>query len=63
MKKRDLLRRLRAIAAEKGSDLVLVRQGGGHEVYGLNGARLIVPRHNEIAEGTARDIVRAAEGA
>ncbi|MFG2579745.1 hypothetical protein [Streptomyces malaysiensis] len=40
-----------------------MRQGGGHEVYGLNGARLIVPRHNEIAEGTARDIVRAAEGA
>ncbi|MFJ9794095.1 type II toxin-antitoxin system HicA family toxin [Streptomyces globosus] len=54
---------LRAIAAEKGSDLVLVRQGGSHEVYGLRGIRLIVPRHSEIAEGTARAIVRAAEGA
>lgn len=62
MKKRELLRRLRAIAAEKGSDLVLARQGAGHEVYDLNGARVIVPRHNEIAEGTARAIIRAAEG-
>ncbi|MFJ7168496.1 type II toxin-antitoxin system HicA family toxin [Streptomyces globosus] len=40
-----------------------MRQGGSHEVYDLRGIRLIVPRHSEIAEGTARAIIRAAEGA
>ncbi|NNJ03990.1 type II toxin-antitoxin system HicA family toxin [Streptomyces sp. PKU-MA01144] len=50
------------MAAEKGAELVLARQGSSHEVYALGGQRLIVPRHNEIAEGTARSIIRAAKG-
>ncbi|WP_350206379.1 type II toxin-antitoxin system HicA family toxin [Streptomyces sp. 2P-4] len=39
-----------------------MRQGGSHEVYDLKGARLIVPRHNEIAEGTARAIFGRRKG-
>ncbi|WP_424211091.1 type II toxin-antitoxin system HicA family toxin [Streptomyces sp. BI20] len=63
MKKRDLLRTLRAIASEKGVDLVWARTGGSHEIWTLRTTRLVVPRHNEIAEGTARSIIRAAKGA
>ncbi|MFF9780390.1 hypothetical protein ACF1HJ_42995 [Streptomyces sp. NPDC013978] len=63
MQKRVLLRELRRIAAGKGADLVLARQGARHEIYILQGVSLPVPRHREIAEGTAETLIKAAEGA
>ncbi|WP_392753993.1 type II toxin-antitoxin system HicA family toxin [Streptomyces sp. LN590] len=63
MRKATLIQNLRRIAASKGADLVLARQGGRHEVYILRGVSLPVPRHREIAEGTAKTLIKAAEGA
>ncbi|BBC34002.1 hypothetical protein SGFS_052960 [Streptomyces graminofaciens] len=63
MHKRTLIQELRQIAANKDADLVLARQGANHEIYTLRGVSLPVPRHREIAEGTAKALIKAAEGA
>lgn len=54
MKRRALLRRL----DEEGC--VLVRHGAGHDLYRnvITGKMEAVPRHSEINEHTARDIIR-----
>ena len=63
MHKATLLKELRRIAASKEADLVLVRQGGRNEIYTLRGVTLPIPRHREIYEGTAKALIKAAEGA
>lgn len=63
MHKRTLIQELRQIAANKDADLVLARQGANHEIYNLRDVSLPVPRHREIAEGTAKALIKAAEGA
>ena len=60
MKRRVLIRMLRAAAREAALDLVSLRNSGGHEVLSLGGLRIVVPDHREIAEGTARSILRQA---
>jgi hypothetical protein len=40
--------------------LVSLRNTGGHEVLSLDGLRLPIPNHREIAEGTVRSIMRQA---
>ncbi|WP_425508089.1 type II toxin-antitoxin system HicA family toxin [Streptomyces bathyalis] len=57
------MQELRRIAASKNADLGLARQGGRHEIYTLRGVSLPVPRHRDIAEGTAKELIKAAEGA
>lgn len=52
--------RLREIAGEGRLPLVKVRQGGRHELWQLGGARLVIPRHREINELTARGIIARA---
>ena len=54
MKRRALLRRI----DEEGC--VLVRHGSGHDLYRnvITGKMDAVPRHAEINEYTARDIIR-----
>lgn len=54
MKRRALLRRI----YEEGC--VLVRRGSGHDLYRnvITGKMDAVPRHAEINEYTARDIIR-----
>lgn len=37
-----------------------LRNTGGHEVFSLDGLRIPIPNHREIAEGTARSILRQA---
>ncbi|MEX2328084.1 MAG: type II toxin-antitoxin system HicA family toxin [Nitriliruptoraceae bacterium] len=37
-----------------------LRNVGGHEVFSLDGLRIPVPNHRDIAEGTARSIMRQA---
>lgn len=52
MKKRDLVKLL-----EKNG-FKFVRNGGNHDVYS-NGKKIeTVPRHDEISEGLARDIIK-----
>lgn len=61
MKQKDLLRELHAIAARKGLRLEHVRSGK-HAIYRLGDHTIPVPRHREINELTARQILKDAEG-
>lgn len=61
MKYRDLIRRLRRIAAEHDSTLSFVREGSNHELWEIGGERIVIPRHREINERTATSIIRHAE--
>ena len=60
MKKQTLMRRLRGIARDRNVDLRLLRQGR-HEVWQFGEERLVIPRHSEIDEHTARGILRKAQ--
>lgn len=51
------MRRIEALGAE------FVRPGGAHDIYRLRGVLLVVPRHREINELTARSIFGKAENA
>jgi predicted RNA binding protein YcfA (HicA-like mRNA interferase family) len=60
MKRRDLLRRIRDAATDAGLEFTSLRNTGAHEVFSLDGLRIPVPNHREVAEGTARSILRQA---
>jgi predicted RNA binding protein YcfA (HicA-like mRNA interferase family) len=60
VKRRRLIRELRAAADRAGVELVSLRNSGGHEVLSLGGHRIVVPNHRELAEGTAASIIRQA---
>lgn len=60
MKRRDLIKQIRDTATTAGLEFVSLRNSGGHEVFSLDGLRIPVPNHREIAEGTARSIQRQA---
>ena len=60
MKRRDLLKALDAQARQAGLELELVRHGGSHDIYRIGDCPIPIPRHNEIPEGMARAIIRAA---
>jgi mRNA interferase HicA len=62
MKHRDLIRRLRAIARRYGAELVL-DGGTNHEKWYVGKLAVMVPRHREINEHTARTIIRDLERA
>jgi hypothetical protein len=40
---------------------VFAREGANHEVWTIAGERLVIPRHREINEHTARAIIGRAE--
>jgi mRNA interferase HicA len=61
VKKRELMKRLRAIAKAADADLGFVREGGNHEIWTLAGERLVIPRHSDINELTARGILDKAK--
>jgi len=56
MKRRDLEQKLRALG------WLLVRRGGRHDVWSNGERDLVVPRHNEINEYTAKAILKEAGG-
>lgn len=58
MKRRDLIRQIRDAADAAGLEFISLRNSGGHEVFSLDGLRIPVPNHREIAEGTVRSIQR-----
>lgn len=60
MKRRDLIRQLRDAASAAELGFTSLRTTGGHEVFTLDGLRIPIPNHREIAEGTARSILRQA---
>ncbi len=49
MKRRDLIRQLRDVASDAGVEFTSLRNTGGHEVFSLDGLRIPVPNHREIA--------------
>jgi len=60
VKRRDLIKQIRDAATKAGLEFVSLRNSGGHEVFSLDGLRIPVLNHREIAEGTARSIQRQA---
>jgi predicted RNA binding protein YcfA (HicA-like mRNA interferase family) len=60
MKRRDLIRQLRDAATDASLEFMSLRNTGGHEVFSLDGLRIPIPNHREIAEGTTRSIMRQA---
>lgn len=61
MKRRDLVKHLQTVARAAGTNLAFVREGANHEVWTIAGKRLVIPRHREINEHTARAIIRRAK--
>ena len=60
MERRDLIRQVRDAANDAGLEFASLRNTGGHELFSLDGLRIPVPNHREIAEGAARSIMRQA---
>lgn len=58
MKRKELLKRLAAIAEEKGMTLELVRHGGNHDLFRVGGYTFPVARHSDVPELTARGTIR-----
>ncbi len=57
MKRRDLMKRLRDMAAAEDLEL-LVTEGGAHTKVVIGTRTSFVPRHNEINELTAKAILK-----
>lgn len=55
MKRGDVLRELKALGWR------YLREGGKHEIWTDGTEQVAVPRHREIAEGTARNILKTAK--
>lgn len=62
MKRTRLEKQLKAIAKQKEVSLTS-REGGNHTIFNINGTRLPVPRHREIDERLAQQIIADAEKA
>lgn len=60
-KRRALIRQLSKAAKARGMTFEVLREGGRHTVFTLDGMRLPIPRHNDINEITAASIRRDAE--
>lgn len=55
-KRTEVIRSIRKLAKQHGLRVMIVRQGS-HEIWECAGLRFPIPRHREIAEGTARAII------
>ena len=62
MKRADLMKQLATIAKERGETLI-VTEGGSHTKVRIGTQTLIVPRHREVMEFTARGIIKEARKA
>lgn len=57
MRKKELEQQIRALARAHGVTAGIIRQGS-HEIWECEGFTFPIPRHREIAERTARTIIR-----
>jgi mRNA interferase HicA len=61
MKRRDIVKRMRQIARDKGVTATTIEHGR-HTKIMFDGIRVTtIPRHNEINELTAKGIIKAME--
>jgi mRNA interferase HicA len=58
VKRADLIRTIAAAATAAKTTFTLVREGGQHSVYRYGSQLVVIPRHREINELTARAILR-----
>lgn len=58
MRRADLLRLIAKEAEAAGVDFGLVREGGRHSIYRYGTKNVVIPRHNEINQWTARAILK-----
>lgn len=61
MKRRDLIKALRSMAQQAGIEFSFVRNGANHDIYRWDEVLVVIPRHNEINEMTARGIIKDVE--
>lgn len=57
MKRADLLKRIARASKRRGHTWSFVRPGAEHHVYRCGEVEVSIPRHREIGEGRALDIV------
>jgi hypothetical protein len=61
VRRKDIEKRLRAIAKSKGVE-VTFDEGGNHTIVRFDGTKVsVLPRHSEVNEFTARAVLRDAE--
>mgnify|MGYP001162014623 FL=1 len=60
MRRSELLRQLSALAREEGLTLVFIREGSRHTLFSIGTTRVVVPRHRDVNDRTARAILRKA---
>lgn len=63
MKRTELLKRARRIARDNGTNFDQLREGGAHTVFVVQGQRVSIPRHAEIKDRLANDILDVVEQA
>jgi len=61
VRRTELLRRLARKADEKGVEFVFQRHGGRHDLFRFGPDTIVVPRHREVEEMTARSILRECD--
>jgi mRNA interferase HicA len=58
VKRAELLKAMRKAAKVGGVEFVLVREGAEHSIYRYGTQQVVVPRHRELNEITARAILK-----
>jgi mRNA interferase HicA len=58
VKRIDLIKRITEAAAAAGKQFSVVREGGNHSIFRCGDQNVVIPRHREINEHTARGIMR-----
>ena len=61
MKRKELMKRIASIAKEEGARLEIT-EGGNHSIVRVGDRRTTVPRHREINEITAMNILKQIGG-
>jgi len=61
MRRTELLRKIAKQAKAAELPWILVRQGGGHEVWACGSTKVTIPRHTEVVEYTAQAICKQLE--
>jgi hypothetical protein len=61
VKRLALIRRVEEASRRAGLNWVLLRQGGGHEIWRLEQTMVAIPRHRELKEQTALSVFRKLE--
>lgn len=61
MRRRDIIRAIKAEAARQGTTWELTREGSNHTVFQLGSTKIPIPRHVEIGPGTTEAIFKQTE--